>query len=823
MKQNDNNIFDELFGRVEGKSFSVIANFDKSDIDKEDLSSIDQELPILPLRNMMLFPGTLLPVTIGRESAQTLLNDAYKQKCLIGVFGQRDEHKEQPGFKDLYRTGVLGRVVKILHLPDGSHTAFLQGYIRIHLLEVHSGSNYLIGHIEEYPEIIPEEGDRKFIATIESCKEVADKFLQKGEGVRLDSSFSFTDVQSRVFFVNFMCGSLPLPNSEHVHLLEQTHLHDRALKLLSYLNREYQFAMLKANIQMQTHEDLSRQQREYFLKKEIENIKDELGDNDSQDIESFLERSKKKKWSKEVNDQFNKEIGKLERLNPQSPDYNVQYEYNETLLTLPWGEYTKDRLNISTAEKILNKDHYGMEKVKERILEHLAVLHLRGDLKSPILCLYGPPGVGKTSLGKSIAKSLNRKYVRVSLGGIHDESEIRGHRRTYIGSMPGRIIKGLNNAGSSNPVFILDEIDKVGQMNVNGDPSSALLEVLDPEQNTNFHDNYIDIDYDISHVMFIATANNISNIPTPLLDRMELIEVSGYLTEEKIEIARRHLIPKQIESLGLTSHKITFSKSAIEKIIENYTRESGVRELEKQINKLLRKIALSAVKDNASDSSYKITPTEVLTYLGTEPYNRDSYQTNEFAGVVTGLAWTSVGGEILFIESSLSKGTGGKLTLTGNLGNVMKESATLALEYIKSHSESLQIAPEIFDIWNIHIHVPEGAVPKDGPSAGITIATSLASALTQRKVRKNLAMTGEITLRSKVLPVGGIKEKILAAKRAGIKEIILSKENEKNIHDIPEQYVKGLSFHYVDTIDEVLQYSLLNEKVKNAINFHVKD
>jgi len=823
MKQNDNNIFDELFGRVEGKSFSVIANFDKSDIDKEDLSSIDQELPILPLRNMMLFPGTLLPVTIGRESAQTLLNDAYKQKCLIGVFGQRDEHKEQPGFKDLYRTGVLGRVVKILHLPDGSHTAFLQGYIRIHLLEVHSGSNYLIGHIEEYPEIIPEEGDRKFIATIESCKEVADKFLQKGEGVRLDSSFSFTDVQSRVFFVNFMCGSLPLPNSEHVHLLEQTHLHDRALKLLSYLNREYQFAMLKANIQMQTHEDLSRQQREYFLKKEIENIKDELGDNDSQDIESFLERSKKKKWSKEVNDQFNKEIGKLERLNPQSPDYNVQYEYIETLLTLPWGEYTKDRLNISTAEKILNKDHYGMEKVKERILEHLAVLHLRGDLKSPILCLYGPPGVGKTSLGKSIAKSLNRKYVRVSLGGIHDESEIRGHRRTYIGSMPGRIIKGLNNAGSSNPVFILDEIDKVGQMNVNGDPSSALLEVLDPEQNTNFHDNYIDIDYDISHVMFIATANNISNIPTPLLDRMELIEVSGYLTEEKIEIARRHLIPKQIESLGLTSHKITFSKSAIEKIIENYTRESGVRELEKQINKLLRKIALSAVKDNASDSSYKITPTEVLTYLGTEPYNRDSYQTNEFAGVVTGLAWTSVGGEILFIESSLSKGTGGKLTLTGNLGNVMKESATLALEYIKSHSESLQIAPEIFDIWNIHIHVPEGAVPKDGPSAGITIATSLASALTQRKVRKNLAMTGEITLRGKVLPVGGIKEKILAAKRAGIKEIILSKENEKNIHDIPEQYVKGLSFHYVDTIDEVLQYSLLNEKVKNAINFHVKD
>ncbi len=821
MNSNDNNILEEIFGRIEGKQFSVIANFDKSEIDNEELSSIDQELPILPLRNMMLFPGTLLPVTIGRESAQTLLNDAYKKKCIIGVFGQKDEREEKPGFKDLYRTGVLGKVVKILHLPDGSHTAFLQGYMRIHLLEVHDGDRYLLGHIEEYPEIIPEEGDRKFIATIESCKEVADKFLQKGEGIRLDSSFSFSDVQSRIFFVNFMCGSLPLPNSEHIDLLEQTHLHDRALKLLSFLNREYQFAMLKANIQMQTHEDLSRQQREYFLKKEIENIKDELGDNDLHDIESFLSRGKEKKWSKETGEQFEKEVGKLERLNPQSPDYNVQYEYIETLLSLPWCEYTKDRLNLSSAEKILNKDHYGMEKVKERILEHLAVLHLRGDLKSPILCLYGPPGVGKTSLGKSIAKSLKRKYVRVSLGGIHDESEIRGHRRTYIGSMPGRIIKGLINAGSSNPVFILDEIDKVSQMNVNGDPSSALLEVLDPEQNTNFHDNYIDLDYDISHVMFIATANNISNIPAPLLDRMELIEVSGYLTEEKIEIAKRHLIPKQLEALGLNDYKIKFSKESIEKIIEDYTRESGVRELEKQINKLLRKIALSVVKEGATDIVYKIGTAEVVKYLGTEPYSRDSYQNNDFAGVVTGLAWTSVGGEILFIESSLSKGSGSKLTMTGNLGNVMKESATIALEYIKSHSGRLSINPEIFENWNIHIHVPEGAVPKDGPSAGITIATSLASVLTQRKVRKNLAMTGEITLRGKVLPVGGIKEKILAAKRAGIKEIILSRENTKNIKDIPERYVKGLTFHYVDTIDEVLDYALLAEKVQNPIDFTI--
>ncbi len=823
MNYNENNIFDDLFGRIESKNFSVIANFDKSDIDKEELPTEDTEIPILPLRNMMLFPGTLLPVTIGRESAQTLLNNAYKNKSLIGVFGQREENIEEPVFKDLFRTGVLGKVVKILNLPDGTQTAFLQGYIRIHLLEAHTGERYLLGHVEEYPEILPEEGNREFIATIESCKDIADKFIQKGEGVRLDSSFSFTDVQSRIFFINFMCGSLPLPNSEHILLLEQTHLHDRAVKLLGFLSREYQFAMLKANIQMQTHEDLSRQQREFFLKKEMENIKDELGDSDVHDIEELIERGKKKKWNSSVQEQFDKEIGKLERLNPQSPDYNVQYEYLETLLNLPWGEYTKDRLNVNVAEKILNKDHYGMEIVKERILEHLAVLHLRGDLKSPILCLYGPPGVGKTSLGKSIAKSLNRKYIRVSLGGIHDESEIRGHRRTYIGAMPGRIIKGLVNAGSSNPVFILDEIDKVSEMNVNGDPSSALLEVLDPEQNSSFHDNFIDIDYDISHVMFIATANNINNIPAPLLDRMELIEVSGYLTEEKIEIAKRHLIPKQIENLGLKDYKIHFTKQTIEKIIENYTRESGVRELEKQINKLLRKIALAAVRSSDENRNYKLQPDDISKYLGVEPYSRDSYQTNDFAGVVTGLAWTAVGGEILFIETSLSKGKGNKLTLTGNLGNVMKESATLALEYIKSHADNLSIDSHIFDNWNIHIHVPEGAVPKDGPSAGITIATSIASALTQRKVRKNLAMTGEITLRGKVLPVGGIKEKILAAKRAGIKEIIICHENEKNVKDIPSRYINGLIFHYVDTIDEVIDYALLKEKVKNPTDFTIND
>ena len=823
MKFNDSSPIEEYFGRIEGSSISVIANFDKSELESEDIANLDKEIPILPLRNMLLFPGTLLPVSIGRESALTLLNDAYKDKSLIGVFGQVDEHVDAPSEKDLYKTGVLGRVVKILRLPDGSHTAFLQGIIRIHLLEAHDGGKYLFGHVEAYPEVIPEDEDHNFIATIESCKEIADKFIQKGDGMRLDSSFTLEDSRSRVFFVNFMCGSLPLPNNEHLMLLEQTNIHDRAVKLLSILNREYQFATLKANIQMQTHEDLSRQQREYFLKKEIENIKDELGDNDANDYEELSARASKKKWSEEVQQVFDKELSKLERQSSSSPDYNVCYEYLDTLLNLPWGEYTKDSLKLSTASKILNHDHYGMEKVKERILEYLAVLSLRGDLKSPILCLYGPPGVGKTSLGKSIAKSMKRKYVRVSLGGLHDESEIRGHRRTYIGAMPGRIMKGLQQAGSSNPVFILDEIDKVGQMNVHGDPSSALLEVLDPEQNTAFHDNYIDIDYDISHVMFIATANNISTIPAPLLDRMELIEVSGYLTEEKIEIAKRHLIPKQIENVGLKDYKISFTKSAIEKIIESYTRESGVRELEKKINKILRKIAYNAVLDETEKKDYKITPEAVVSYLGVEPFSRDQYQDNEYAGVVTGLAWTAVGGEILFVETSLSPGKGSKLTLTGNLGDVMKESAVLALEYLKSHIDRLGVDPAIFDNYNIHIHVPEGAVPKDGPSAGVTIATSIASALTQRKVRKNLAMTGEITLRGKVLPVGGIKEKILAAKRAGIKEIILCRENEKNIKDIPSEYVNGLTFHYVETIDDVLSYALLDTKVKNAVTYRIPE
>ena len=581
---------------------------------------------------------------------------------------------------------------------------------------------------------------------------------------------------------------------------------------------------LKQNIRTKTREDLDEQQREYFLQQQIKNIKEDLGRGEGSPERKELEqKAAKKNWSEDVAKLFRKELDKLDMFNPQSPEYSIQYNYLQTMIALPWGEYTKDNLDLKRAQRVLNHDHYGMEKVKERILEYMAVLKLRGDLKSPIICLYGPPGVGKTSLGKSIAAAMKRKYVRMSLGGLHDESEIRGHRRTYVGAMPGRIIKNIQKAGSSNPVFILDEIDKVTQNTVNGDPSSALLEVLDPEQNNAFHDNYLDVDYDLSKVLFIATANDLNTIPRPLLDRMELIEVSGYITEEKIEIAKRHLIPREIENCGLDKdeEKPTFTKAAIERVIEQYTRESGVRQLEKQVNKALRKIAYKKALDN--DVNEKITPNEIEGLLGKAPFYRDIYQGNSYAGVVTGLAWTSVGGEILFIETSLSKGKTGKLTLTGNLGDVMKESAVIALEYVKAHIDTLGVDYRIFDNWNIHIHVPEGATPKDGPSAGITIATSIASALTQRKVRKNTAMTGEITLRGKVLPVGGIKEKILAAKRAGITDIVMCQENRKDIEEIPEMYRKGVDFHYVENIQDVWKFALTDEIVDNPINFKIEE
>ena len=804
-------------------SFSLIADFDGNE---EQLfeEEIDKCLPILPLRNMVLFPGVVLPVAIGRKSSLRLIDHAYKKGKTIGAVCQLRPEVERPGLEDLYPIGVVAKIVRVFEMPDQTTTVILQGMQRFQLLEVHDApkENFLLGTVSQLQESFPEKGDMEFKVLVDTCKDLTVQFIKNADNIQAEAAFAIKNINSQMFLINFICANLPLSVEEKEQLLKEDSLQDRAYRLLGYLKREVKLAELKANIQMRTKEDLDQQQREYFLQQQMKNIQDELGGNpQDQDLAELQQRASKKKWNEEVRRAFERELSKLERTNPQSPDYNVQLNYLETLLSLPWNEYTTDNLNLSHAEKVLNKDHYGLEKVKERILEHLAVLKLRGDLKSPIICLYGPPGVGKTSLGRSIAAALGRKYVRVSLGGLHDESEIRGHRRTYIGAMPGRIIKNLMKAGSSNPVFILDEIDKVSQATVNGDPSSALLEVLDPEQNNAFHDNFLDIDYDLSKVMFIATANNLNTIPAPLLDRMELIEVSGYITEEKIEIARRHLIPKEMENVGMDKqHAVKLPKATIEAIIESYTRESGVRELEKKISKVFRKL----VRSYATHGSYpmaEVKPANLKELLGAPEYTRDKYQGNDYAGVVTGLAWTAVGGEILFVETSVSRGKGGRLTLTGNLGDVMKESAMLALEYIKAHAPLLGIDPEVFENWNIHVHVPEGAIPKDGPSAGITMATSLASALTQREVKSNLAMTGEITLRGRVLPVGGIKEKILAAKRAGIKEIILCSDNRKDIEEIPAIYLKGLTFHYVTDVKEVFRLALTDEKVADAIDFTI--
>lgn len=804
-------------------SFSLIADFDGNE---EQLfeEEIDKCLPILPLRNMVLFPGVVLPVAIGRKSSLRLIDHAYKKGKTIGAVCQLRPEVERPGLEDLYPIGVVAKIVRVFEMPDQTTTVILQGMQRFQLLEVHDApkENFLLGTVSQLQESFPEKGDMEFKVLVDTCKDLTVQFIKNADNIQAEAAFAIKNINSQMFLINFICANLPLSVEEKEQLLKEDSLQDRAYRLLGYLKREVKLAELKANIQMRTKEDLDQQQREYFLQQQMKNIQDELGGNpQDQDLAELQQRASKKKWNEEVRCAFERELSKLERTNPQSPDYNVQLNYLETLLSLPWNEYTTDNLNLSHAEKVLNKDHYGLEKVKERILEHLAVLKLRGDLKSPIICLYGPPGVGKTSLGRSIAAALGRKYVRVSLGGLHDESEIRGHRRTYIGAMPGRIFKNLMKAGSSNPVFILDEIDKVSQATVNGDPSSALLEVLDPEQNNAFHDNFLDIDYDLSKVMFIATANNLNTIPAPLLDRMELIEVSGYITEEKIEIARRHLIPKEMENVGMDKqHAVKLPKATIEAIIESYTRESGVRELEKKISKVFRKL----VRSYATHGSYpmaEVKPANLKELLGAPEYTRDKYQGNDYAGVVTGLAWTAVGGEILFVETSVSRGKGGRLTLTGNLGDVMKESAMLALEYIKAHAPLLGIDPEVFENWNIHVHVPEGAIPKDGPSAGITMATSLASALTQRKVKSNLAMTGEITLRGRVLPVGGIKEKILAAKRAGIKEIILCSDNRKDIEEIPAIYLKGLTFHYVTDVKEVFRLALTDEKVADAIDFTI--
>lgn len=807
-----------------GPVISIIANdFDDGDcyINENDLK---EEIAILPLRNTIIFPGTSMPISVARKKSLKLIKSVSRLKGkYVGLVCQKDADNEEPEINDLYSIGVIGEIIRVIELPDDENvTVIFQGKKRFRLTELTQTEPFLKGRYEIKESVPVLKTDTEYKALLDSIRDQMILMLRMyGEPPKEFIQRIKSDSVSSVL-VNYCCANLPVSGSEKQALLEIDDEKERAYRLLVILNRETQMMEMKLNIQMKTREELNQQQKEYFLQQQIKTIQDELGGSPQQaDLEEFKQRAAKKKWGKDVAAIFEKEITKLERLHPQSPDYSTQYTYIETILDLPWGEYTKDNFNLKNAQKVLDQDHFGLEKVKERIIEHLAVLKLKGDLKSPIICLYGPPGVGKTSLGKSVAKALNRNYVRVSLGGLHDESEIRGHRRTYIGAMPGRIIQNILKAGSSNPVFVLDEIDKIGS-DFKGDPSSALLEVLDPEQNSTFHDNYLNIDYDLSKVMFLATANNLSTISQPLLDRMELIDVSGYIIEEKIEIARRHLIPKQLENHGLTKDAIDIPKKTIEKIVENYTRESGVRELDKKIAKIMRKLARKV----ASDDEYKkvIDPDDLQEYLGAVEYTRDQYQGNEYAGVVTGLAWTSVGGEILFIETSLNKGKGGKLTLTGNLGDVMKESAILALQYLQSHGQQLLgIDEKVFDNWNVHVHVPEGAIPKDGPSAGITMVTSLASAFTQRKVRPNLAMTGEITLRGKVLPVGGIREKILAAKRAGIKEIILCKENKKNIDEIKPLYLKGLTFHYIDDIKEVLDIALLKEKVKHPLDLTIKE
>ena len=803
-------------------SFSVnfVADF-QGDIDQLFNVEIPEFIPLLPLRNMMLFPTVLLPVSVGRKTSYKVIKQAEKNGSIIGVFCQKSPEMEQPQATDLYPIGVAARVVKIIELPNGQHTAIIQGLNRLKLLDVTRTRGNALVQVESFTEENPDEKDVEFKLLMQDCRKRADRLMEISEEMDRELKFAIKNIYHNVLFINFLCCTFPFRLEEKWNFLKENTIMGRAILLMRSMSRELQLAEISENLKQKTQEDLSHQQREYFLQQQMKNIQEELGHggDSMQDVEMLREKAAEKVWPEQVEETFQRELSRLERLHPQSPDYNVQLTYLQTMLQLPWGSYTKDSLNLVHAEKVLDADHYGMEKVKERILEHLAVLKLRGDLKSPIICLYGPPGVGKTSLGRSIASSLNRKYVRVSLGGLHDEAEIRGHRRTYIGAMPGRILKNLIKAGSSNPVFILDEIDKITQATTQGDPASALLEVLDPEQNGAFHDNYLDIDYDLSKVMFIATANSISTIPQPLLDRMELIEVSGYLTEEKVEIARKHLIPQEKENCGLSEYKkLNISKPALEDIIENYTRESGVRGLEKTIGKIFRKLALNFARNKDADFTL-VKPEHLGELLGKRPYNRDKYQGNGNAGVVTGLAWTSVGGEILFIETSLSRGKGSKLTLTGNLGDVMKESAVLALEYIKAHADMLQLDMRIFDNYNIHIHVPEGATPKDGPSAGVTMATSLASALTQRKVRSKVAMTGEITLRGKVLPVGGIKEKILAAKRAGITDIVICQENRKDIDEIPANYLQGVTFHYVEYVSEVFDFALLEEKVKNPIEF----
>jgi len=783
---------------------------DEEEINKEELPNA---LPILPLRNTVLFPGVVIPITAGRDASIKLINDANNGDKVIGVVAQKDEEVENPKDKDIFKTGVVARILRVLKMPDVNTTVIIQGKKRFEIEEIISETPYLTASIKEVPEARPELENAEFGAIIESIKELALQIIKGSPNIPTEASFAIKNIESPSFLINFVSSNMNLTVEEKQKLLENNDLKGRALATLKYMNVEFQKLELKNDIQSKVQSDMSQQQREYFLHQQMKTIQEELGGVSQDDeLEEMRMRGKKKKWSEKIKKHFNKELSKMQRMNPQVAEYSIQRNYLDLFLDLPWDEFSKDKFDLKRAKRILDRDHYGLDDVKERIIEYLAVLKLRNDMKSPILCLYGPPGVGKTSLGKSVAEALGREYVRISLGGLRDEAEIRGHRKTYIGAMPGRIIQSLKKAGTSNPVFVLDEIDKLSNGH-NGDPSSALLEVLDPEQNSEFHDNFLEMGFDLSKVMFIATANNMSTIQPALRDRMEIINVTGYTIEEKVEIAKQHLLPKQLEEHGLTKDNIKIGKAQLEKIVEGYTRESGVRGLEKQIAKMVR----YAAKNIAMEEEYnvKITNEDVIKILGSPRMERDKYENNEVAGVVTGLAWTQVGGDILFIESILSKGKG-NLNITGNLGKVMKESATIAMEYIKANADILGLDAEVFEKYNVHIHVPEGATPKDGPSAGITMLTSLVSLFTQRKVKKNIAMTGEITLRGKVLPVGGIKEKILAAKRAMITELILCEENKRDIEEIKAEYLKGLTFHYVKDMSEVITLALTDEKVKNA-------
>lgn len=783
---------------------------DEEEINKESLPAT---LPILPLRNTVLFPGVVIPITAGRDKSIKLINDANKGNKLIGVVSQKDELVEDPSIKDINLTGTVARILRVLKMPDGNITVIIQGKKRFKIAEVLTEDPYLNATIREVPEAKPAVKNKEFNAIIESIKELALQIIKDSPNIPSEASFAIKNIQSDSFLINFVSSNMNLSVSEKQKLLELNNLKDRALATLKYLNVELQKLELKIDIQSKVQSDLNQQQREYFLHQQMKTIQEELGGvSYDEEIEEMRVKAKTKSWNEDVQKHFDKELGKLQRMNPQVAEYSIQRNYLDLVLELPWNEFSEDKFDLKRAKKILDRDHYGLDDVKRRIIEYLAVLKLRNDMKSPILCLYGPPGVGKTSLGKSVAEALGREYVRMSLGGLRDEAEIRGHRKTYIGAMPGRIIQSLRKAGTSNPVFVLDEIDKLSNSH-QGDPSSAMLEVLDPEQNNDFHDNFLELGYDLSKVMFIATANSLSTIQPALLDRMEIINVTGYTIEEKIEIAKRHLLPKQLKEHGLTSKDLKVAKPQLGKIVEGYTRESGVRGLEKQIAKMVRYSA----KNIAMEEAYniKVSNDDVEEVLGPPRLERDKYENNDTAGVVTGLAWTRVGGDILFIESILSRGKGG-LNITGNLGKVMKESATIAMEFIKANAEDYGINPDVFSKYNVHIHVPEGATPKDGPSAGVTMLTSLVSLFTQKKVKKSLAMTGEITLRGKVLPVGGIKEKILAAKRARIKEILLSEDNRKDIEEIKEEYLRGLKFHYVKDMNDVIKIALTNISVKNA-------